>query len=130
MFHRYEMCDAVQDERYLIDGVEVSNFLLPLYFTASAERGGRNDSLGRRHNGKTLLSFGVNPGGYIGFYDPAKKRSGEFFAVGYQRAERRLRVKKSAKGSRRSVRSPDKAHLGLSHLQRAPLLLDMLDSCL
>ena len=98
------MCDAVQDERYLIDGVEVSNFLLPLYFTSSAERGGRNDFLGRSHNGKTLLSFGVNPGGYIGFYDPAKKRSGAFFAAGDQRAERRLQFKKKAKGARRSVR--------------------------
>ena len=27
------MCDAVQDESYKIDGVEVSNFVLPLYFT-------------------------------------------------------------------------------------------------
>ena len=104
VFHWYEMCDAVQDERYLIDGVEVSNFLLPLYFTSSAERGGRNDFLGRSHNGKTLLSFGVNPGGYIGFYDPAEKRSGEFVAAGDQRAERRLKIKKRAKGARRSVR--------------------------
>ena len=45
-----------------------------------------------------------SPFGYIGFYDPAKKRGGEFFAVGDQRAERRLKVKKSAKGARRSVR--------------------------
>src|SRR5436190_15611976 len=30
---QYEMCDAVQDESYEVDGVEVSNFLLPLYFT-------------------------------------------------------------------------------------------------
>ncbi|MBI3781042.1 MAG: hypothetical protein HY278_08315, partial [candidate division NC10 bacterium] len=33
VFHWYEMCDAVQAETYRIDGVEVSNFLLPLYFT-------------------------------------------------------------------------------------------------
>src|SRR5262249_34315411 len=45
-----------------------------------------------------------SPFGYIGFYDPAKKRGGEFFAVADQRAERRLKVKKSAKGARRSVR--------------------------
>jgi hypothetical protein len=29
VFHWYEMCDAVQDETYEIDGVEVSNFVLP-----------------------------------------------------------------------------------------------------
>jgi hypothetical protein len=112
------MCDAVQDERYLIDGVEVSNFLLPLYFTASAERGGRNDFLGRRHNGKTLLSFGVNPGGYIGFYDPAKKRSGEFFCGGRSKGRTRAEGQEEREGRAtvRKVFAPDQAHLGLSHL--------------
>src|SRR5436853_495964 len=46
VFHWFEMCDAVQDEHYLIDDVPVSNFVLPLYFTSSDERGGRNDFLG------------------------------------------------------------------------------------
>ena len=46
VFHWYEMCDAVQDETYKIDGVAVSNFVLPLYFTQFAEIGGRNDFLG------------------------------------------------------------------------------------
>jgi len=104
VFHWYEMCDAVQDENYEIDGVKVSNFLLPLYFTSSDERGGRNDFLGRSHDGKTLVSFGVNPGGYIGFFDPAKKKDGSFFARGDQRAQKRLEVKRKAKGARRSVR--------------------------
>src|SRR5262249_29489483 len=42
-----EMCDAVQEETYEIDGVEVSNFLLPLYFTKRDEFGSRNDFLGK-----------------------------------------------------------------------------------
>jgi hypothetical protein len=69
------MRDAVQAETYKIDGVEVSNFLLPLYFTGSEEVGGRNDFLGNSHKGKTLQSFGVNPGGYIGFFDPKSGRT-------------------------------------------------------
>ena len=69
VFHWYEMCDAVQTETYEIDGIKVSNFVLPLYFTSSNERGGRNDFLGRKYGGKTLRSFGVNPGGYVGFFD-------------------------------------------------------------
>src|SRR5258708_4321427 len=73
VFHWFEMCDAVQDETYEIDHIPVSNFVLPLYFTGSDERGGRNDFLGTRTGRKTLRSFGVNPGGYIGFYDPAKQ---------------------------------------------------------
>ncbi len=67
VYHWFEMCDAVQDERYNIDGIAVSNFVLPLYFTASPEHGGRNDFLGTQSHGKTLRSFQVNPGGYIGF---------------------------------------------------------------
>ena len=70
VFHWYEMCDAVQAETYKIDEIEVSNFLLPLYFTGSEELGGRNDFLGKIHKGKTLVSFGVNPEGYIGFFNP------------------------------------------------------------
>jgi hypothetical protein len=71
VFHWYEMCDAVQAETYAIDGIEVSNFVLPLYFTGGDELGGRNDFLGRAHDGRTLNSFGVNPGGYVGFFNPA-----------------------------------------------------------
>ena len=104
VFHWYEMCDAVQAESYEVDGVKVSNFLLPLYFTSSDERGGRNDFLGRTYKGKALLSFGVNPGGYLGYYDPAKRKDGSFFARGDAKAARRLEIKKKARGARRAVR--------------------------
>ena len=70
VFHWYEACDAVQAQTYKIDDVEVSNFLLPLYFTESEEYSGRNDFLGRVfNNNQTLVSFNLSPGGYIGFYD-------------------------------------------------------------
>jgi len=81
VYHWHEMCDAVQDETYEIDGVEVSNFVLPLYFTEDSEAGSRNDFLGtkfRTRSGsakESLRSFGINPGGYIGFFDP---ETGEF----------------------------------------------------
>jgi hypothetical protein len=70
VFHWFEMCDAVQSQSYKVDGVDVSNFILPLYFTPEEQEGGRNDFLGRLHRGQGLKSFGVAPGGYIGFYDP------------------------------------------------------------
>jgi hypothetical protein len=104
VFHWYEMCDAVQAESYKVDDVMVSNFLLPLYFTSSDEKGGRNDFLGRSYKGKTLQSFGVNPGGYIGFFDPTKRKNLSFFARGDHKAEARLEVKQKAKGARRAVR--------------------------
>jgi len=104
VFHWYEMCDAVQDESYHIDGIEVSNFLLPLYFTGSEERAGRNDFLGRRHNGKTLRSFGVNPGGYIGFFNPRTGKHQTFEMEGDKKATQRKKIKLRAMAARRAIR--------------------------
>ncbi len=102
VFHWYEMSDAVQDETYEIDGVKVSNFVLPLYFTSGEEKGGRNDFLGREHNGKTLKSFGVNPGGYVGFFDPEKGDHDTFNADA--RAQKIQKIKEKAGKARRGSR--------------------------
>ncbi|MBI5193792.1 MAG: hypothetical protein HZA08_10180 [Nitrospirae bacterium] len=104
MFHWYEMCDAVQSETYKIDDVEVSNFLLPLYFTGSEEAGGRNDFLGRIYNGKTLTSFGINPGGYIGFFDPETQQHETYSMKGDKKAAKRLEIKIKGGKARRSIR--------------------------
>ncbi len=80
VYHWHEMCDAVQDEHYEIDGVQVSNFVLPLYFTPDSEPGSRNDFLGTQYRKsgsrdvESLKSFGINPGGYVGFFDPASQK--------------------------------------------------------
>ncbi|NWF74332.1 MAG: hypothetical protein HXY51_15015 [Nitrospirae bacterium] len=104
VFHWYEMCDAVQTEIYEIDGVAVSNFVLPLYFTGGDEKGGRNDFLGRSYKGKTLRSFGVNPGGYVGFFDPEKGDHDTFSAKGDGVATRRMALKFRARSARRGIR--------------------------
>ena len=104
VFHWYEMCDAVQAETYKIEEIEVSNFLLPLYFTGSEEIGGRNDFLGRISNGKTLRSFSVNPGGYIGFFNPATGEHETYSIKGDSVAAKRLEIKNRAKGARRAIR--------------------------
>jgi subtilisin family serine protease len=70
VFHWYEACDAVQTQGYEIDGIRVSNFVLPLYFTTSEEPGARNDFLGARGRRPMLPSFGVAKGGYVGYFDP------------------------------------------------------------
>ncbi len=87
-FYWYEVCDPVQEETYRVQGVEVSNFVLPSYFSAMPTPGGHNDFLGRRHKGKRLPAFGVNPGGYLGYYDPKTHRERSIFAD--RRAERRM----------------------------------------
>jgi hypothetical protein len=100
VFHWFEMCDAVQNETYQIDHVSVSNFVLPLYFTSGDERGGRNDFLGTITNGKTLRSFGVNPGGYIGFFDPASRDHVTWSPDDDARSRARLEIKSSALAGR------------------------------
>ncbi len=104
VFHWYEMCDAVQTETYLIDGIEVSNFVLPLYFTGGEEIGARNDFLGTAPPlpAKPLRSFGINPGGYVGFYDPATKNHEQTFAD--ELARERAEIKSRYTVARRSQR--------------------------
>lgn len=104
VFHWFEMCDAVQDETYFIDGVEVSNFVLPLYFTGGEEKGGRNDFLGRIHNKKTLSSFGINPGGYIGFFNPKTGKHETYSLDEDDRAKKRMKIKNTAAAARRAIR--------------------------
>ena len=99
VFHWYEMCDAVQTDTYKIDGIEVSNFVLPLYFTRYEERGSRNDFLDRS---PPLQSFGVAPGGYIGFFNPWTGINDTYEPS--IRARVRARIKRQGGRTRRSVR--------------------------
>jgi hypothetical protein len=123
VFHWYEMCDAVQAESYKVDGIDVSNFVLPLYFTRDAEPGSRNDFLGRRFEGETLASFGINPGGYIGFFDPRTRKHETYAIKGDTLAKRRLDIKSKAQRTRRSMRYRSKhalaAKASAAQLRRA-----------
>jgi phospholipase C len=105
VFHWFEMCDAVQAQTYKIDGIEVANFLLPLYFTLGEQEGGRNDFLGRLSDGNALPSFGVAAGGYIGFYNPATRRPETYSAPGDGRAQQRLQLKRKHLYGRGYMRS-------------------------
>lgn len=102
VFHWYEMCDAVQAESYDIDGVQVSNFVLPQYFTVGEQAGARNDFLNLKPHGKPLPSFGINPGGYVGFFDPA---TNEHSTITADRAADERLAAKSRLGSARARRS-------------------------
>jgi hypothetical protein len=104
VFHWFEMCDAVQAETYVLDGVAVSNFVLPLYFTGGDEKGGRNDFLAMAKGGQTLRSFGVNAGGYVGFYDPVADDHVTYELADDEIATRRRRIKLALKQGRRACR--------------------------
>jgi hypothetical protein len=113
VFFWYEMCDAVQAEVYEVDGVPVSNFLLPLYFTNNDEVGSRNDFLNLAPRGRPLRSFGVNPGGYMGFYDPSTGRHESFATPGDDLAVRRMQLKGQLELTRRSQRYQHRSNTGM-----------------
>jgi hypothetical protein len=61
-----EVCDAVQNQSYRIDGVLVSNFVLPLYFREDLySPGDRVDFLIT----PDLKPFGITEGGYLPFME-------------------------------------------------------------
>ncbi len=99
VYHWYELCDAVQSDVYEIDGVPVSNFLLPLYFTEGEEHQNHNDFLGTR-----VPSFGLAPGGYIGYFDPETGRHESYIAPGDHLAAARKASKETWRGITRADR--------------------------
>ncbi len=105
VFHWFEMCDAVQSLSYKIDDVEVSDFVLPLYFTPGEQEGGRNDFLGTRG----LKSFGVATGGYVGFYDPKTSLHDTYAAPEDKQAQQRIALKNKLKVGRGYVRKRSEA---------------------
>lgn len=103
VFHWFEMCDAVQAQTYPIDGIDVSDFVLPLYFTPSAEPGSRNNFMGALARGRTLFqlpSFGVAPGGYIGYFDPLETDNLTYEHAGDALARKRRLIKQGRTGRR------------------------------
>lgn len=91
VYHWHELCDAVQAETYVLEGVEVSNFVLPSYFAVD-ELETRTDFLSHDE----LRPFGVKPGGYCGFYDPQTQRHEIQMARGDEVAAARLEIKAHA----------------------------------
>ncbi len=97
--HWYELCDAVQTQTYQIDGIDVSNFVLPLYFTKGEEHLKHNDFLGLG-----LKSFGVMQGGYLGFFDPLTQSHENYAAPEDKVAAQRIEKKAAFTTSNRSAR--------------------------
>lgn len=56
----YELCDPVEGDSYEVEGVPLSNFVLPAYFDPQAAPGSRLDFLG-----KLTKPLTMTPGGYM-----------------------------------------------------------------
>jgi hypothetical protein len=64
VLHAYESCDAVERTSYFIDGIRLSNFVTPAYFSIGDEPGTYNDFLG-----VGVTSFGATQDSHIAFFD-------------------------------------------------------------
>jgi len=73
----------------------------PFYFTPEEENNRRNDFLGVLHSGEALRSFDVNPGGYMGFYDPELRKTDFIFG---KHGEKVLKEKEKKGKLRRAYR--------------------------
>ncbi|MFA7264843.1 MAG: hypothetical protein WC054_00785 [Candidatus Nanopelagicales bacterium] len=62
-----EVCDPVQSDFYTIDGVSVSNFVLPDFFSPVVSRGDKFDYMG-----KLRKPFQIAKGGYVLNYEGGK----------------------------------------------------------
>lgn len=61
-----EVCDPVEGDTYTVDGVLVSNFVLPAFYDAAPQSGVKYDFLGRLTAPMTM-----DAGGYMSFEDDA-----------------------------------------------------------
>jgi hypothetical protein len=114
VLHTYEACDAVERFSYTIDGIAVSDFLTPSYFTIGEAPGTRNDFLG-----VGVSSFGVTPHSHIAFFDLA---TGQFVTVVGQQAPAMATATKQARHDRpKASRPPEELlHQVLQRYQAKP----------
>ena len=89
-----EACDPVQGDTYVIDDVELSNFVLPAWFHRRRQAG-KLDYLG-----KLSAPFTIAPGGYVSYTDPDTGESGQVFADDRARAIRKAKVQAGVNRSR------------------------------
>src|SRR3954447_24520075 len=102
-----ELCDPVEADWYRIDGVAVSNFILPAWFNP-LDKVGPWDRLGKLHG-----PFTMTKGGY--WIEMLDNRPHPVYAAGDVRARRGGFVPNPARGSRSKIRmetQPDQAPTG------------------
>jgi hypothetical protein len=117
VFYWYEVCDAVQAEDYVQNGVRVSNFVLPLYFTPIDEVGSLSKSDFMRITGRkggTLSSLWLTSGGYAGYYDPVTGTDDTVFAD--KLSKERYQIRQGAGKDRRAAKYRGRVHGGLHHV--------------
>jgi hypothetical protein len=107
----YEVCDPVQGDMYIIDGVKVSNFVTPLYFADLPHPTNTQTN----HMKLPLQRFGVRPNGYYSYLDISTGQYQNVFGerVDDQRLDELKELLGSARRQRRRMNTIANDRLGL-----------------
>jgi hypothetical protein len=102
-FWDHEVCDRVEQDSYVVDGVELSNFNTPACFAPPAKL----DDVKFDHLGLSKKPNDVRPGGYAQRFDPKKGWEQIGTASEYRQAMQELGL---SRGARRRAAAAD-AHV-------------------
>ena len=98
----YEMCDPVEEDTFMVDGVEMSNFVHPSWFEPFKHpRGTKFD-----HLGKLTKPFSITKGGYV-----IVKHNGRVKEKFGSRAKARRFAQEDRRGHRSEFRKPRGLHV-------------------
>jgi hypothetical protein len=93
--YAYEMCDAVEEDTFLVDGVEMSNFLYPTWFEPFRHPPGTKYD----HLGLLKRPFAMTKGGYV-----ITKKNGRISETFANKAKARRFALEDRKGHRSEYR--------------------------
>jgi hypothetical protein len=100
--YAYEMCDAVEDDTFNIDGIPMSNFLHPSWFEPFKHPAGTKFD----HLGRLKKPFSMTKGGYV-----IIKKNGKVTETFASKAKAKSFAKEDREGHRSEYRKPIAAGL-------------------
>jgi len=98
----YEMCDPVEEDTFMVDGIEMSNFLYPSWFEPFKHRRGTKFD----HLGKLKKPFSLTKGGYM-----IINRDGHVMEKFGSPAKAARFAKENRRGHRSEFRKPRGLHI-------------------
>jgi hypothetical protein len=108
--YAYEMCDPVEEDTFMVDGIAMSNFVHPSWFeTFKHPPGTKYD-----HLGKLKKPFSMTKGGYV-----IKKKNGRVKEVFGSKAKAVRFAKENRRGHRSEFRNRRGLHIQRKRGQRA-----------
>jgi hypothetical protein len=96
--YAYEMCDAVEEDTFLVDGIPMSNFVHPSWFEPFVHPPGTKFD----HLGLLTKPFSMTKGGYV-----IVKKKGKVDEVFASRTKAKRFAKEHRRGHRSEHRKPD-----------------------